>query len=172
VKPGDVILGLPSNGLHTNGYSLARKIFFDKMGWEVYQRIESLGETLGAALLKPHLCYSNAILNVYRHLEIHALAHLTGGGFPGNIPRVLPQGCKAVIKKGSWKILPIFQLLQDCGGVLDEEMYQTFNMGIGMIVIIASRDVQKAKKLFKQQGFEAPIIGEIGKGKPSVEMID
>ena len=172
IRSGDVILGLPSNGLHTNGYSLARRILFDKMGWEVHHKIESLGETLGKVLLKPHTCYAQTILNVYRRVQIHGLAHITGGGFPGNIPRVLPDNCKAIIKKGSWKILPIFQLLQDCGGVLDEEMYKTFNMGVGMAVIVAAKDAKKAKDLFKKEGFVTTIIGEVVKGKPSVEMVE
>lgn len=169
VKAGDILLGLPSNGLHTNGYSLARKVFFEKMGWSVDHVVPELSESIGDALLKPHTCYSNAILNVMKKLKIHALSHLTGGGFQGNIPRVLPAGCKARIKKGTWKVLPIFQLIQKLSGISDEEMHRTFNMGIGMVVVVGDNDVDKARGLFRMEGFKSSIIGEIVKGKPSVE---
>lgn len=171
VKAGDVLLGLPSNGLHTNGYSLARRIFFDSLGWNVDQVIPELGESLGNALLKPHTCYSNAILKVDRQVPIHALSHLTGGGFPGNIPRVLPKGCKARVRKGTWKVLPIFELMQRHGNISDDEMHRTFNMGVGMVVIVSPRDAMKTQKLFKKEGFEAVVIGEVVKGIPSVEWV-
>lgn len=170
VKPGDVILGLPSNGLHTNGYSLARKIFFEKMDWTVDRVIPELGESLGEALLKPHTCYSNAILKVYEEIPIHSIAHITGGGFSGNIPRVLPADCKAVIEKSSWKILPIFKLMKELGNISDEDAYRTFNMGIGLVVILSPKNVQQAQKLFKKAGFDSQLIGEVTKGKRSAEL--
>ncbi|MBI1869606.1 MAG: phosphoribosylformylglycinamidine cyclo-ligase [Chlamydiae bacterium] len=172
VKAGDVILGLASNGLHTNGYSLARKIFFERMNWDVRQEIPELGCSIGDALLKPHTCYSNAILKVYETLNIHAISHLTGGGFPGNIPRVLPAGLKAKIHKGSWSILPIFQLMQRLGNLPDEEMFRAFNMGIGIVIIIAKKDIETAQRLFKKTGFDSRVIGEIVKGKSGVEFVE
>lgn len=172
VKPGDVILGLPSNGLHTNGYSLARKVFFEKMNWTVDQKIVELGCPVGEALLKPHTCYSNAILKVYEKVKIHAISHITGGGFSGNIPRVLPKGCKARIRKSAWSVLPIFKLIQKFGNVSEEDMYHTFNMGIGIVIILSSKDLGQAQKLFKKEGFEGKVIGEIVKGNTSVEMVD
>ncbi len=169
VKAGDILLGLPSNGLHTNGYSLARKIFFEKLKWEVNRSVPELGETLGEALLKPHTCYSNAILNVYKEVSIRSIAHITGGGFSGNIPRVLPDDCKAVIDKKSWKIPPLFELMQKHGDLPDEEAYRVFNMGIGLVVVVSPKKVEKAKRLFKKSGFDAQEIGQIAKGKKSVE---
>lgn len=169
VKAGDILLGIPSNGLHTNGYSLARKIFFEKLGWEVNRSVSELGETLGEALLKPHTCYSNAILKVYKEVKIHSIAHITGGGFSGNIPRVLPDDCKAVIDKKSWKIPPLFQLMQKHGDLPDEEAYRVFNMGIGLVVVVSPKKTEKAKRLFKKSGFDAQEIGQIIKGKKGVE---
>lgn len=172
VKPGDVLLGLPSNGLHTNGYSLARKIFFEKMGWNAHNYIPQLKSSIGHALLKPHVCYSNAILKVAKSVEIKALAHITGGGFTGNIPRVLPKEAKAIVHKTAWKVPPVFELLQECGGVDDEEMYRTFNMGVGMVVAVAKKDANKAARLFKNERFPCAVIGEIVKGDTSVELVD
>ncbi len=169
VRPGDILLGIPSNGLHTNGYSLARKIFFEKLGWEVNRHVSELGGTLGEALLKPHTCYSNAVLKVYEDVNIHSIAHITGGGFSGNIPRVLPEDCKAIIDKKSWKIPPLFQLMQKHGDLPDEEAYRVFNMGIGLVVVVSPKKAEKAKRLFKKSGFDAQEIGQIAKGKKSVE---
>ena len=169
VKKGDAVLGLASNGLHTNGYSLARKVFFEKMNWSVHQKISELETSIGEALLKPHTCYCEAILRTYEKIDIHAISHITGGGFEGNIPRVLPKHCKVVIRRNCWKILPIFKLIQNLGEVPEPDMYRTFNMGLGMVVILSGKDVPRAQKLFRNSGIETYLIGEVVPGQAGVE---
>jgi phosphoribosylformylglycinamidine cyclo-ligase len=139
IAPDDVILGLPSNGLHTNGYSLVRKVFdIDRNPSVLQTPYPELRQTLGEALLQPHRCYLNEIKPVLT--EIKGLAHITGGGFIGNIPRILPQGLSAQINKGDWQVPPIFSLIQKKGNIEDSEMYQVFNMGIGMVVICSPEE--------------------------------
>ena len=137
ILPGDVLVGLPSNGLHTNGYSLARKIFFKNMDYSVDTYLESLNNTVGAALLEPHINYTNHVFKLLnKKINIKGIAHITGGGLTENIPRILPNGCSVKIQKGTWPILPIFDTLKNLGNVEENEMYQTFNMGIGMVFIV------------------------------------
>src|SRR5215469_16387838 len=177
VKRDDVIIGIASSGLHTNGYSLARKIFFDEMGLQLSTHIPELKNTIGRELLKEHVSYGplvqkllkrfNAEALATRHssLPIKAFAHITGGGFVDNIPRVLPKTCDAVIAKGSLNMLPIFKLIQDRGGVPDEELYQVFNMGIGMIAIVSAKKADQLVKFIRAQKHDAWLIGDIVKGK-------
>jgi phosphoribosylformylglycinamidine cyclo-ligase len=134
IRPGDVILGLPANGLHTNGYSLARKILFQKMRLKPAAKLPGLQKSLGEELLRTHKNYQPQLARLPRE-QIHGLAHITGGGLVDNLPRVLPKDCDAVIEAESWKVPAIFELLQQNGRVPREEMYQVFNMGIGMAVI-------------------------------------
>lgn len=158
IKPGDVILGLPSNGLHTNGYSLARKILFEKMRLTPAARLLSLKNSLGQELLRTHKNYQPVLARLPPK-TIHGLAHITGGGLTDNPPRVLPKDCDAVIHTRSWKRPAIFEILAQNGGVEREEMYQVFNMGIGMIAIVAKKNAQEIARLLK-----AKTIGRIETG--------
>lgn len=158
IKPGDVILGLPSNGLHTNGYSLARKILFDEMRLDVNAKVPGINKSLGDELLRTHKNYQPLIAEVPR-ASLHGLAHITGGGLIDNLPRVLPKDCDAVIETKSWRVPAIFEFLGRHGDVAREEMYQVFNMGIGMVAVVAKKNsVALAKRL------RARIIGRIERG--------
>jgi phosphoribosylformylglycinamidine cyclo-ligase len=158
IKPGDVILGLPSNGLHTNGYSLARKILFEKMRLKTTSKVDGIKNSLGVELLRVHKNYQPLLAKVPAE-KIHGLAHITGGGLIDNLPRVLPKNCDAVIETKSWRIPAIFELLQRNGKVERAEMYQVFNMGIGMAVIVSAKD---ATNLGRQ--LQAKQIGRIERG--------
>ena len=158
IRPGDVILGLPSNGLHTNGYSLARQILFTKMRLKPDAKLPGLPKSLGEELLRTHTNYQRRIARVPAD-QIHGLAHITGGGLVDNLPRVLPRNCDAVIDTTAWKVPAIFQILEKNGRVSREEMYQVFNMGIGMTVIVS---VRKAKAIAGQ--LKAKRIGVIQAG--------
>jgi len=135
VRVGDRLIGLPSSGLHTNGYSLARKIFFELAGLDVKDRVDDLSATVGETLLAEHLCYLNPLALALDEGWLHALAHITGGGLTDNLPRVLPEGTAAKIHPGSWPVLPVFEYMQRVGDVANDEMFRTFNMGIGMVAI-------------------------------------
>jgi phosphoribosylformylglycinamidine cyclo-ligase len=137
IGPGDVLIGVASSGLHTNGYSLARSIVFEKLGLKVNDRVEELGTTVGDALLTPHRSYLPDVRPLLESMVIKGMAHITGGGITDNLPRVLPRGTAAVIHRGSWDVPPIFQWLERAGAVPREDMLRTFNMGIGLILIVA-----------------------------------
>jgi phosphoribosylformylglycinamidine cyclo-ligase len=164
IQPGDVILGLASNGLHTNGYSLARKIFFEKMRLTVNSRLSGSKITVGEELLRVHKNYQPLLKKVPSRM-IKGLAHITGGGLIDNVPRVLPSNCDAIIETKSWRVPRIFQILQQNGKVDAQEMYQVFNMGIGMAVIIAGRDARRAKSIL-----QARQIGRIERGSGKVRL--
>ena len=164
VREGDAILGLPSAGLHTNGYSLARKVLFDTMGLAVYSRVAELGTTVGQALLAPHLCYLPALQPLLERGLVRALAHITGGGFQGNIPRVLPDGLAARIRRGSWEVPRLFRLIQDGGRIGDDEMFRTFNMGIGMAVVVAADGLHAVEHSLERRGFPSFLIGSVERG--------
>jgi len=138
VRPGDQLIGLASSGLHSNGYSLARKILFDHRGLTVKSRVKGLNRPLGEELLLPTRIYVKTVLALIRDFPVRGIAHITGGGFTDNIPRVVPKGCKVVIRKGTWPIPPIFKVLQEGGKVGEEEMFRTFNNGIGLVLIAPS----------------------------------
>src|SRR5215210_5306001 len=140
INTGDVLLALPSAGLHTNGYSLARKLFFEVAGYSPTTHLAALNETVGEALLAPHLSYLRALEGILDEGRIKGLAHITGGGLTDNIPRILPEGTAVEIQKGSWPILPVFNLMQEIGNVSETEMYRTFNMGVGMVIVTSSPD--------------------------------
>jgi phosphoribosylformylglycinamidine cyclo-ligase len=165
VREGDVLLGLPSSGLHTNGYTLARKVLFDGMGHRVDTAIPELGTTVGAALLAPHRSYLSALEPLLERRKIRALAHITGGGFPGNIPRVLPDGLGARVRKSAWAVPPLFRLIQKGGAVDEDEMYRTFNMGIGMVAIVAPEDLHDAEHSLERRGETSFVIGSVVKGR-------
>jgi phosphoribosylformylglycinamidine cyclo-ligase len=170
IKPGDVILGLPSNGLHTNGYSLARKILFEKMKLKPASRLPGLTTTIGNELLRVHKNYQPQLAKVPDGM-IRGLAHITGGGLVDNLPRVLPKNCDAVIETKSWPVPRIFKILQDNGRVSSAEMYQVFNMGIGMVAIVAERDAKRALSILSasrtdsSRGERARRIGRIERGR-------
>lgn len=165
IRVGNKIIGLASSGLHSNGFSLVRKIIFEELGLNIADTVEELGCTVGEELIKPTRIYVESILRVRRNFQINGLIHNTGGGFIDNIPRVLPNGCKAVIDKNSWDIPPIFGFLQDKGSVPEAEMYRTFNMGIGMMVIISDADLESATQHFKAMGEQPFLIGEVQAAK-------
>ena len=166
IRPGDAIIGLASTGLHTNGYSLARQILFAQMRVRLDDHDGTLGCTVGEELLKVHRNYWPVIKEIRDCL--HGAAHITGGGFYDNIPRVLPRNCIAFIRSGSWDVLPIFNLLQEGGGVTDEEMHRVFNMGIGMVLIVDPKSVPAIQKTASRAGVKSFVIGDIRKGKPAV----
>jgi phosphoribosylformylglycinamidine cyclo-ligase len=164
VKPGDTLLGLPSAGLHTNGYSLARKLVFDvaKIKSETY--VAEVGNKIGAELLKPHLCYAPAVKNLLVKGWVSAMAHITGGGIPGNLPRVLPSGVKAIVDLDAWPIPSIFKYLAKLGEIDTDELLQSFNMGIGMIVIVPAEHVKEAEADLKRRREKFFRIGRIERG--------
>jgi len=166
IVPDDVILGLPSSGLHTNGYSLVRKVFgIDANPSCLNKFYPELGKSLGEELLEVHLCYYPQLKPVLPLIK--AIAHITGGGFIGNIPRILPEGVAAHVKKRSWDILPIFKLIQKEGDIKEAEMYQVFNMGIGMTIVCSPRQVDKIVSILPQ----AKVIGEIIKREDKERVI-
>jgi phosphoribosylformylglycinamidine cyclo-ligase len=164
VREGDVLVGLPSAGLHTNGYSLARKVLFEALGHRVDTLLPELGTTVGAALLAPHRSYLAALEPLLARDKIRALAHITGGGFPGNIPRVLPEGLGARLHRGSWDVPQLFRLIQKGGGVSDAEMERTFNMGIGMVVVVSPSDLHDVEHSLERRGETSYVIGSVVAG--------
>ncbi len=164
VREGDVLIGLPSAGLHTNGYSLARKVLFETCGYRVDTLVPELGMTLGDALLLPHRGYLHALETLLERRKIRALCHITGGGFPGNLPRVLPEGLAAVVRRGSWPVPPLFRLLQARGGVADEEMVRTFNMGIGMVLVVSPDELHDVEHSLERRGETSFVIGRVSRG--------
>jgi phosphoribosylformylglycinamidine cyclo-ligase len=176
VKRGDVVIGIESSGLHTNGYSLGRKIFFEQLGYKPKDKVPGLKQSIGEELLKEHISYGPLVQKLLKRfnsklkiknskLPIRAFAHITGGGFVDNIPRVLPKSLDVVIKKGSWDMLPIFKIIEQKSGVPDDELYQVFNMGIGMVSIVSADKANAVLKFTNAQKHKAWIIGEVVKGK-------
>ena len=165
VQEGDVLLGLPSAGLHTNGYTLARKVLFDVMGLRVDTRVPDLGTTVGAALLAPHRAYLSALEPLVERKKIRAMAHITGGGIPGNLPRVLPAGLGARVRASAWKVPPLFRMIQEGGSVPDEEMYRAFNMGIGMVLVVGPGDLHDVEHSLERRGEAALVIGSVVAGQ-------
>jgi phosphoribosylformylglycinamidine cyclo-ligase len=161
IRPGDRIIGLASNGLHSNGYSLVRKIFFDDLRIPPQEILPELGLPLGEELLKPTRIYVSSVLALIRESVVRGLAHITGGGITENLPRVLPAHCRAKLIKGSWEIPPIFTLLQRLGRIEEEEMLRVFNNGLGMIVIVPPEEEAEALSVLKATGERCFLIGEI-----------
>ena len=195
IRQGDAVIGLQSSGLHTNGYSLARKIFFEEMNLQPSSYVSELGNTIGEELLKVHVSYGRmvqALLRKFNHdarakprargksrrgedtapyRVIKGLAHITGGGFIDNIPRVLPKKCNVLIRKGSWEVPPIFQLLEENGNVPEQELYQVFNMGIGMMLIVAADSADAVLRFVRGRKVKAWQIGEVVKGTGQARVI-
>jgi phosphoribosylformylglycinamidine cyclo-ligase len=168
IAVGDVLIGLPSSGLHTNGYSLARRIAFDHLGLSVASRVDELGQTVGDALLTPHRSYLQSVYPLVAKGAIKGMAHITGGGITDNLPRVLPPGTAARVERARWEVPAIFQWLQRSGGVPDEDMWRTFNMGIGMILVCTPALVDPVLDDLRTRGEHPVLIGEIVPGPPSV----
>jgi len=171
IAPGDVVLGLPSVGLHTNGYSLARKLFFEiaKFAPDLY--LKALNATVGEALLHPHLSYLPVLEDLLDGGLIKGLAHITGGGLTENIPRILPEGTGVEIQLGSWPVLPIFKVMQEIGNVAEAEMFRAFNMGVGMVIIGAEPDAAKIKTHAKSAGEACYQIGRVTRGGQTVSYV-
>lgn len=185
VRPGDAVIGIASSGLHTNGYSLARKILLEQLGLKLDSYVEELNNKVGSELLKVHVSYGPLAQTLLRQfnskssrslprgsrLPVRAFAHVTGGGFVDNLPRVLPKSCDAVIRKGSWDMPPIFKFIQAHGGVTDDELYQVFNMGVGMAAIVAAEEAERILKFIRAHKHKAWIIGEITKGRGKARVV-
>ncbi|HMF57803.1 MAG TPA: phosphoribosylformylglycinamidine cyclo-ligase [Pyrinomonadaceae bacterium] len=167
---GDTVLALPSVGLHTNGYSLARKLFFEVAGYDANTHLDALNSTIGAALLQPHVSYLHALDGLLDSGVIKGLAHITGGGLLENIPRILPEGTSVVIARDTWPVLHVFQLMQEIGNVSDTEMYRTFNMGVGMVIVCAEEDKDRIKSHFKERGEACYEIGRVVEGEREVSI--
>ena len=178
IRPGDAVIGLAASGLHTNGYSLARKIFFDQLKLKPTSRVAELGNTIGAEMLKVHVSYGlfvQALLKKFNPVggarQVKGLAHITGGGFVDNLPRVLPSKCDVVIRKGSWDMLPLFQIIAAKSGVPDDELYQVFNMGIGMTLIVSADKADAVLKFARAQKHPAWVIGEVVRGRGEARVL-
>lgn len=171
IRKGDVILGLPSTGLQTNGYSLARKLFFEIGQYNVSDMISDLDKSIGETLLEPAYVYNNYIqLLLKDKIQINGMAHISGGGLVENIPRILPSNCAVEIKKDSWPILPVFKTMQEIGNIDENEMYRTFNMGIGMVLIAPAEQKQEILSILKGK-ISVHEIGKVVQGKPKVSFI-
>ncbi|MBM7616021.1 phosphoribosylformylglycinamidine cyclo-ligase [Alkaliphilus hydrothermalis] len=168
IEAGDVIIGLPSSGIHSNGYSLVRKLFFDVKKCSVDNKIDGLEKTLGEELLTPTKIYVKPVLELLKQIEVKGLVHITGGGFYENIPRILPEGVDASIQLGSWEIPAIFSVIQEMGNVEMDEMYKTFNMGVGMMMVVKKADTERVLEIMNNLGEKAYIIGEITEGQRQV----
>ena len=164
VKPGDALLALPSAGLHTNGYSLARKLVFEIAKLKPDAYVAEIGNKIGAELLKPHLCYAPALKDILARGWVSALAHITGGGIPGNLPRVLPSGVRAEIDLAAWQVPPIFKYLAKLGKIDSDDLLQSFNMGVGMILVVPPQNVRPVEADLKRRREKFFRIGRIERG--------
>jgi phosphoribosylformylglycinamidine cyclo-ligase len=169
IQPGDTILGLPSLGLHTNGYSLAREVLLEQNHIKLTTPVTKLGRSLGEELLAPHRSYWNILQPLLKKGLLHGIVHITGGGLTDNTPRILPHGCQAEIRLGSWPVPPIFELIARLGRVPQEDMLRTFNMGIGMTLIVSKRNLGRVTAALENSQEEFWNIGRIIRGRPSVK---
>lgn len=165
IKKGDVLVGIPSSGIHSNGYSLVRKLFFEKMNLKISDYVAVLGKTLGEALITPTRIYTKACNAVLSKIAVNGIIHITGGGFFENIPRIIPEGLGVRIDMGSWRVLPIFEYMQKCGNIDRNEMFATFNMGIGMIMVVDAGSAETVMELLKQAGEQPSKIGTVVPGE-------
>jgi phosphoribosylformylglycinamidine cyclo-ligase len=172
VVPGDVLIGVPSAGLHTNGYSLARRVFFEMAGWTHDMFVQELGTTIGDALLAPHRSYLGLVRPLIEREWVKGLAHITGGGLTENVPRALPEGCSAEIDRKAWSIPPIFQLLQQHGAIERQEMLRAFNMGVGLVIVCSSHDAERVLNMLMRGGEpNAFRLGVVIAGERSVQYV-
>lgn len=172
ITPGDAVIGLASNGLHTNGFSLARRVLFDCAGLSVHDTPPPLGgRPLGEVLLAPHRCYTNAVLPLLDEFSVKGMVHITGGGFYDNIPRILPADCSVTLDRRLWSVPPIFTLIQELGNVPEPEMYRTFNMGIGFVLIADRIEAMEIVTRLTEAGETAGLIGEVYRGVHEVDIL-
>ena len=171
ITPGDVLVGLPSLGLHTNGYSLARKVLLEQAGLKLTRRVAELGRTLGEELLAPHRCYWPVVRPLLEKGWLKGMAHITGGGLTDNLPRILSAGCAAEIHRGAWPVLPIFELIARLGRVPAEDMLRTFNMGIGYVLVVALENLRHVVAALSKQREKSWMLGKIVKGRPEVRYV-
>ncbi len=168
ITPGDLVIGLASSGLHSNGYSLVRKVVLDLHAMDLKETHSPFDRSLGEVLLEPTRIYVSSILPLVEKDVLKGMAHITGGGIPGNLQRILPSECAVIVRKQSWEVLPIFPFLSEKGGIAEEEMFRTFNMGIGMALVVSKTSVSAALDGLHQAGEKAWVIGEICKGDQEV----
>jgi phosphoribosylformylglycinamidine cyclo-ligase len=174
IRVGDRIIGIASSGLHSNGFSLARRVLFEEGKLHLEDKIEGIDESIGLALLKPTKIYVKSILNLIKNFNIRGIVHITGGGFTDNIPRIVPGPCRAVIRSGCWPVPPIFDLIRRVGAVDEEEMLRVFNMGIGMIIIVAEKEHEEILERLEKLGEKAYALGTIEKrdnDQPTVSFV-
>lgn len=165
ITPGDTVIGLASSGVHSNGFSLVRKVLMEQAGYDLQDKLPELGgERLGDNLLIPTKLYVKPLLSLLEQVPVKGMAHITGGGFIENIPRVLPEGVNVDVAYGSWPILPVFKLLQDKGGISNRDMFTTFNMGIGLVIVVAAEQAEEAMAALRQSGEEPYVIGKVTEG--------
>ncbi len=173
VTPGDVVIGVASSGLHSNGYSLVRKIVFDMAGLELEDQPESLGQTVGDVLLEPTRIYVRPLRQVLLYYKVkqvvHGIAHITGGGLAENITRILPHHCRVIIRKGSWPVPAVFPWLQALGQIDEEEMYRVFNMGVGLVLIVSPHYQATVRRFFEKASLQTAVVGEVVQGERGVE---
>ena len=171
VRPGDVVIGLASSGLHSNGFTLVRRIVFDVMRLGVFDRLPGTDRSVADELLEPTRIYARAIQKLLETVEVRAMAHVTGGGLTGNVPRVLPQGCRVRIFRDSWSMPAVFETLREAGRVEDAEMFRTFNMGVGYLVIVPPTAAETAARLLREEGEKVARLGEVVAGERGVEFV-
>lgn len=172
IRPGDVVLGLASTGLHTNGYSLARKVLLEQEGLKLTDHVAELGRRLGDELLAPHRCYRLTVQPLLKRGWLRGIAHITGGGLTDNLPRILPPGCQAEVRLGSWPVLPVFKLIARLGRVPQQDLLRTFNMGIGLALVVAERDLLPVTVALEKKREKFWTIGRIVRGRPSVKYVE
>ncbi|WP_298325622.1 phosphoribosylformylglycinamidine cyclo-ligase [Haloactinopolyspora sp.] len=170
VGSGDVVIALASSGLHANGYSLVRHVYFDVAGWDVHRDVAEFGRTLGEELLQPTRIYAQDCLALARETDVHAMSHVTGGGLAANLERVLPSNTSAVLERSTWTPQPIFSVTARIGGVAEAELERTLNMGVGMVVIVAAGAADHALRVLSARGVESWVVGEIVDGNGSVHL--
>ncbi|PKN38209.1 MAG: phosphoribosylformylglycinamidine cyclo-ligase [Deltaproteobacteria bacterium HGW-Deltaproteobacteria-2] len=171
VSVNDRLIGLASSGLHSNGFSLARKVLLEKGNLSVNDKVTGLKNTIGLEMLEPTRIYVKPLLNLFKSFNVKGLVHITGGGFYDNIPRIIPQSCRSVIKKGSWEIPPIFHVIQEIGDVEEKEMFRVFNMGIGMMIIVAEKECEEVLHRLEMLGEKAYLIGVVEKKEDKQEQV-
>ena len=169
IRPGDVVIGLPSSGLHTNGFSLARKIIFDQAGLKIQDNFPGTRRSVADVLLAVHRSYLGPVSRLLdSKFKVHGMAHLTGGGFQDNIPRILPDGALAVIDRKAWRMPPVFRFLREHGKVNEEELYRVFNMGIGFVIVVRKREAEHVTQFLQKQRSSPRVIGHIDRGRGGV----
>ncbi len=166
IRVGDRIIGLASNGLHSNGFSLARHVLFERGGYRLGDRLEAFEHTIGDELLAPTRIYVRTVLNLIKNFTIKGIVHITGGGFIDNIPRIIPAASRVILQKGTWPVHPVFSAIQKIGNIVDDEMYRVFNMGIGMMLVVPEKESGEILERLEQMGEKAYLIGQIDKRDP------